>query len=110
MDIDIVRGSTNFLNIALTYEDGKPYVPKPGDFALFGVKIQTSDTELTIAKKATINSDGVAEIKLCPDDTKHLKCGKYCYDISVESGEDFYNAIENSPFYILPNITSKGCV
>ena len=109
MDIEIVRGTTNTFVVSIKYEDGTPYTPKPGDFAVFGIKKLSTDGDLLITKKATIQSDGSAEFTILPEDTENLCCAKYVYDISVESGSDFINVIERSVFYISNNVTSKGC-
>lgn len=109
MEIEIVRGTSNTFKVSLTYPGGIAYTPKTGDMAVFGVKHQTNDKTLLIVKRAPVKTDGSAEILLDPEDTECLCCGKYVYDVSLESGEDFINAIKESPFRILSNVTFRGC-
>lgn len=110
MEIEIVRGTTNTFRISLADSCNNPYVPFPGDKLVFGVKKQPSDTNLLIVKTAEIAQEGWAQVKIKPEDTMGLCCDNYYYDVSLESGEDFYNIIFASRFRISHNITAKGCV
>lgn len=107
--IEIVRGTTNTFKVSIKYPDGTQYTPKKSDIAIFGVKKHPGDKDLLIVKKTTLNTDGSAEFTINPEDTINLSCEKYVYDVSLESGSDFYNVIEATPIYISYNITSKGC-
>ena len=108
--IEIVRGTTNTFRISITDAAGKPYIPVAGDRVVFGVKKNRADETLLITKTAQVSQDGRAQVKIEPEDTAELCCDNYYYDISLETGEDFYNIVEASPFRISYNITSKGCV
>ena len=108
--IKIVRGTTNVFNITINDESGAVYELADGDKIVFGVKRDPDDTEFVLLKMASfVESDGVYSVTLAPEDTIDLMCIDYYYDVSLQSGSNFFNVIEPSPFVIMPNITARGC-
>lgn len=109
--IKIVRGTTNIFNITINDESGAVYELTDGDKIVFGVKRDPDDTEFVLLKTASfVESEGVYSVTLAPEDTIDLKCVDYFYDVSLQSGDNFFNVIEPSPFTITPNITAPGVV
>lgn len=106
-DIEIIRGTTNLFAISIT-ADGEPYVPVDGDKIMFGVKKRPHHTDCVLLKKESTVIEGVCYISLYPEDTIDLPCGKYFFDVGVESDGDFFNVIPCSAFIIKPNVTKKG--
>lgn len=106
--VEIVRGTSNTLSIAVTDANGNPYTIVNGETVIFGVKKKVTDEELLIKKAAFVEDSGVYTIRLYPEDTKNMPCGAYCYDVGLQSGENFYNIIETSPFVIHHEITKWG--
>lgn len=110
-DIEIIRGTTNTFNIEVKDADGAAYALAGGEKLVFGVKANKSNTAYDIVKILTsenANPSSGYELELCPEDTANLPCGRYCYDIGLQSGTDYYNIIECSHFIIAHNITSKA--
>ena len=107
--IEIVRGTTNNIELTVTDADGILYQTATGDKIIFGVKKKPEDKERVITKTAEKVSAGVYSVALAPEDTASMNCGKYWFDVGLESGENFYNIIEPNLFVILHNITEKGC-
>lgn len=108
--IKIVRGTTNHINVIVTYRTGQVYEPTDGDRVIFGIKKEPLSTELLLTKVAEYNADGYHTVTLTPEDTEKLSCENYAYDVGLQTAAgDFYNVIEASPFVLMPNITRKGC-
>lgn len=111
-DVEIVRGTTNVFEITVKDAYGNPYNLGEGEKLLFGVKKTHIDDEYVFVKTITTtssNKDGVYNVTIVPEDTEECECSRYHYDVAVQSGEDFYNVIENSIMYINKNITKWGC-
>ena len=106
--IEIVRGTTNDFDITVVDVDFLPYTLEEGEKIIFGVK-QTADSDELLITKTAAPQDGVHVVTLDPEDTSGLECGRYVYDVSLQSGAAFYNIIEPSPLIIQPNVTSRGC-
>lgn len=107
--VEIVRGTTNTFQIAVYDADGRAYTLGVGEKIVFGIKEKATDTDLIFVKTASLLSAGNYLVTMDPADTEDLDCGKYVYDVALQSGEDFYNIIEANPFVIEPNVTSWGC-
>lgn len=107
--VEIVRGTTNIFNITVNDAAGRLYSLAAGEKVIFGIKQREGDTDLIFAKVAVPGSAGAYSVTINPADTADLDCGRYYYDVALQSGNAFYNIIESNPFIILPNITSWGC-
>ena len=109
--ISIVRGTTNAFDIALTDQTGAFYSLQPGEVLRFGVKLRADLSEYKLVKELTaadLNDKGDAYVlTLQPDDTEGLAFGRYCYDIGLQSGNDYFNVVPCSDFVIHHNITSR---
>lgn len=110
-NVEIVRGTTNVFEITVKDAYGEPYNLREGEQLLFGLKKAYTDKEYVFVKTITATSDrdGVYTVIIVPEDTAKCECCRYHYDVAVQSGEDFYNIIENSVMYINKNITKWGC-
>ena len=107
--IEIVRGTTVIIQIDVLDAEGNPYELQDGEKLIFGVKRKTADSADIIVKTASVSQDGAYTVTLIPEDTCELPCDKYVYDVGLQSGNDFYNVIESSPFVICGNVTKWGC-
>lgn len=107
--IEIVRGTTNVFQINLTDANGAPYNLGSNEKIVFGIKKNPEAAELLLVKTAEILYEGMYSVKLCPEDTAALHCTKYSYDVGLDTGTDFFNIIEPSPFNIVANVTARGC-
>lgn len=107
--IEIVRGTTNTLEINVTDANGVAYTTAAGEKIVFGVKKKPGDTELLIVKTASFVTVGTYLVTLDPDDTANLAYGRYMYDVGLQSGNAFYNIVEPSYFVVTDNVTSRGC-
>ena len=107
--IEIVRGTTNTLNITIVDANGAPYNLGSGEKVVFGIKEKPEHKEVVFAKVGEIVYEGLYKVVLEPVDTENLPSGNYYYDVAIESGEAFFNVIEPSPFIVVANITSRGC-
>lgn len=106
--IEVVRGTSNTFPITVTDADSIPYMLADGEKLLFGVKKEPSDEEYIILKTITSATDGEYVAELMPNDTIGMEYGRYVYDVGLESGENYYNVIEASPFVVQPNVTKWG--
>ena len=107
--IEIVRGTTNTIEISVTDADGLAYTVVAGEKVVFGIKRKATDETFIIVKTASFNTVGSYLVTLTPADTEGLNFGEYVYDVALQSGNNFYNIIEPSPFAILANVTKWGC-
>jgi hypothetical protein len=106
--IEVVRGTTNAINIAVKNADGTPYMLETGEVVVFGVKENYEDDECLILKTTNSLVNGVAQISIAPDDTAELNVGRYVYDVGLQSGANYYSVIKASDFYITANVTKWG--
>lgn len=108
--IEIVRGTTHNIQVAVRDATGRPYNLGAGEKVVFGIKKNTESNEAPlIVKTAEPISEGVFSVKLCPEDTKDMPCGNYFYDVGLDTGTDFFNVIKPGKFKIIGNVTHKGC-
>lgn len=104
--ISIVRGTTKNLRVSIEDTDGTPYVLTEGEILRLGVIADSRGGCPVFWKEVDYTAkDGDAYIiTIIPGDTANLNCNKqYYYDIGLQTGENYYNIIELSPFTILPN-------
>lgn len=107
--IEIVRGTTNTLQVSVLDANGAAYNLGSNEKIVLGLKAKPEDTELLLVKTAEIIGEGLFKIVLCPEDTAQLAPGRYSYDVGLDNGTDFFNIIEPGPFVIEPNVTCRGC-
>ena len=103
--LEIVRGTTNTFNIAVTDADGNPYTLESGEVLVFGIKDKPYRDEAVVVKKVTSGTDGVYAVTLHVEDTINLKYGEWFYDVGIRSGNDYHSVIEPSLFKIKANAT-----
>ncbi|MEG1426804.1 MAG: hypothetical protein RSC76_03860 [Oscillospiraceae bacterium] len=81
-DIELTRGDSLYLDVALTQEDGQPYVLGVGDRIQFtlrrGAKKNSEDGEILLEKSAT-----ALPLRLAPEDTAKFDYGSYVYDVEL---------------------------
>lgn len=107
--IEIVRGTTNMIHIDVLDANGNPYTLQSGEKLIFGVKRNVTDEDEILVKTASVAEDGGYVVNIAPNDTEDLKCGKYVYDVGLQSGDCFYNVIKATSFVIAGNVTKWGC-
>lgn len=109
MNISIIRGTSNTFNITLQDPEGQPYFLAAGEVLRFGVKTRHTEESYIIEKELTAEDlkNGVYPVKLLPEDTAGLCCYSYCYDVGVQSGDDYWIVIPCSPFVVEHNITQR---
>lgn len=106
--IEIVRGTTNSVIISLLDDAGNPYALGDGEKLIFGVKTNIHNSDCCIKKVVTDGAaDGEYEIRLAPADTENLPFGRFCYDVGLQVGADYFPVIRCSPFIISHNVTSR---
>ena len=106
--IDIIRGTSKTINIAVATADGEPYVLGDNDILWFSVKRSCEDDTCVIKKALTsVHYDnGVYVLHLSPRDTMNLDIGRYYYDCGLQIVGEYYMVIEASQFNILRNVSS----
>lgn len=107
--LSIIRGTTNVFMVAVQDSSGSPYLLAEGETLIFGVKARPGDEDYTIVK--TLTSDNLLNdayiVRLNPEDTEDLSYGRYCYDIGLQRGTDYYMVLPCSDFNINHNITER---
>lgn len=109
--INIIRGTTNTFNIALKDETGAFYQMQAGDVLRFGVKVRANLDTYELVKEMTaadLNSTGDAYVlHLTPADTEDMELRRYCYDIGLQTGTDYFNVVPCNDFILHHNITKR---
>lgn len=107
--IHIVRGTTESIDIILSNADGGTYSLQSDELLRFGVKASADHTDYVLVKELTsvdINTSGSAyTLTLKPSDTEGMDFTRYCYDVGLQSGDNYYNVIPCSGFIVEPSIT-----
>lgn len=106
--VEIVRGTTNTLQITVMDALGAPYNLGAGERIMFGLKKDPKDKVAFFQKTAEIVDQGLFKVILVPEDTENLSEDMYYYDVGLQSGNDFFNIIPYNPFVVIPNITARG--
>lgn len=101
--IYLTRGDTAFLEIALTDENGDPYIPSAEDTVTF--RLKKSATSKVVLVEKTIDTTTMV-MELDENDTKDLKFDTYKYEIELTTADGNYHftAIENEDFEIGPEL------
>ena len=109
-NINIIRGTTNAFGVRIESSDGEPYMLQSGEKIIFGVKLNTENSDYDIVKTVTVAdyTDGAYNINLAPEDTAGLNFGRYYYDVGVQTADgDYYMIIPCSEFNVLENVTER---
>lgn len=108
--INIIRGTTNDLNLSIEDENGEQYTLKDGEKIIFGVKSNAENSDYDIVKTLTSADmvDNAYTIKLIPEDTSGLPFGQYYFDVGLQTASgDYYMIIPCGQCLILPAVTQK---
>lgn len=108
--LSVAQGTTEDFEIEIEDEStGKKYVPTASTKVVFGVKRNWYDSDLVISKELEYQSSSNSyTLRILPDDTENLSCGRYYYDISLSEGEDYFVQIfPTSVFMISPSVTTN---
>lgn len=109
--ISIIRGTTKSIDIKLADDSGGAYILQSGEVLRFGVKTSAEQIDYILVKTLTaanLNSAGDAyTLTLMPTDTEEMEFRRYCYDVGLQSGDDYYNVIPCSDFIVEHNITNR---
>lgn len=107
--IEMVRGTTQTFRVSIKNQDKTPYVVQAGEILRFGLKEDPPAKHKYLVKKefSTESEDnGAYTFTLEPEDTINLPTHKkYCYDIGLQDGDQYYCVIPFSPFTLIPNVT-----
>ena len=106
--IEIVRGTSQTIEIEVMDEEGNSYTLAEGERLLFGVKRDIKDANFVIFKQVARTENGVYTLDIEPADTLGLEIGRYVYDVGLEKGTKYFPVIKVSPFVIEPNVTKWG--
>ena len=111
MDIKMIRGTTHTLNFRLKDSTGANYVIPTNAVLRFGVKHKATDYDYVLkkeltSKNASENGDSYV-LTITPEETQGLPFGRYCYDVGLQDGNNYYMVIPCSYFFLHHNITSK---
>ena len=107
--ISIIRGTTNVFQVAVQDASGSPYLLAEGETLIFGVKPKPGEEEYTIVKVLTSDNllNDTYVVRLSPEDTEDLSYGRYCYDVGLQRGNDYYMVLPCSDFNVEHNITER---
>ena len=108
--INIIRGTTNDLNLSIEDENGEQYTLQDGEKIIFGVKENAENSDYNIVKTLTSADvvDGICTIKLTPTDTAELAFGRYYFDIGLQTADgDYYMVVPCDEFCVCKAITAK---
>ena len=103
-EIEIWRGtsSTRYLKI-----DG--YEHDQDDIVTLTVKHNALQSDYDIQKTASYDAEtGEYVFEFTPEDTEDLIPDRYCYDIGLQNGDDFYIVVPMTNFDILPASTQRS--
>lgn len=105
--LKMVRGASQTLEIQVLGPDGQPYVLLEEDVIRFGVKHPEGFGAYLIKKERKELVNGITTVDIEPEDTIHMAPGRYCYDIGLQSGTEYFPVVKYSEFVLEPNITWK---
>ena len=108
-EIEMTRGTTAAFLLEIVDDEGIPYVPEQSDVVRLGVKHDSTQSDYSIIKTGTYNSDeGVFVFEMSPDDTINLTAKlygeRYWYDVGLRTGSDYY-IVARGPLTLYEAIT-----
>lgn len=96
-EIQLTRGDTARITVAVTIDEGQPYTLQEDDKLIFTVKKEYTDETALIEKEIT--GQNLFHIK--PEDTKGLNFGRYKYDVQLKTADgDNYTVVADKVFTI----------
>lgn len=110
MDIEFVRGDTQFFRFQVKDGEENPIELKTGDNLYFTVKQNANSEEVLIQKKYPENitySEGYFNFVLNSEDTSDLAYGTYNYDIELKSG-DYVKTLGQGTITLTEEITFRS--
>ena len=82
--LQITRGDSALFEIMAIREDnGDQLLFEPGDTVHFTVKTSVNTEKIEIQKVIKVFEEGLAIIRILPEDTKHMRFIKYVYDVQL---------------------------
>lgn len=111
--IIITKGDSAEFDLEITDRvTKKVFVPGDEDKVTFTVKRHLSDKEPLIRKTlgdGILKKNGGVAIVLHPDDTAHLSCGIYKYDVELVTAAGYTDTvIPPSPFVVTREVNAYG--
>lgn len=110
MDIEFIRGDTQFFKFQIKDGEGKQIKLTDVDKLYFTVKQNANSEEILIQKKYPENiqySDGYFYFVLNSEDTSDLAYGTYNYDIELKSG-DYVKTLGQGTITLTEEITFRS--
>lgn len=80
----VTKGDTAKFPLKITYMDDSEYTLEEGDRILFTVKKKSTDSSIVIQKEI---DGGTLILILNAENTSHLSCGRYCYDVQLTKSD-----------------------
>lgn len=105
--LNVIRGSTQILEIQVMGPEGEPYTLLEGEVLRFGVKNTECSSGYLVKKECRELEAGICQIVLSPEDTIGMEPGRYCYDVGLQSGSHYFPVVRYSDFMLEPNVTWK---
>ena len=105
--LQMVRGSTQVLEIQVVGPEGEPYALLEGEVLRFGVKSSECSSGYLVKKDCRNLEKGICRIVIDPEDTITMEPGRYCYDVGLQSGSNYFPVVRYSDFVLEPNVTWK---
>ena len=103
-DIELTRGDTAWLTVAINDDNGEAYTVKGNDVLTLSLKKKAVDEEPILLQKIIKGTD---TFHIQPEDTAKLEFGKYKYDVELTTaGGDVFTVIPPAVFKILAEVTS----
>ena len=87
--LEIIRGTTNTIQIDVTDASGAPYALENGEVLRFGVKRNAASSDYLIRKDVAAGT-GSYLVTLMPEDTAVVPLASYLFDVGLQCGSDYY--------------------
>lgn len=108
-ELKVIKGDTKILAVALRDSRTKEQIPfENGDVVSLIMKRFYKEQENIIEKRISLFQDGVAYIKINPEDTENLSLGRYRYSIFVEFSDGSKKTIVPMSWFIVTMEAQHG--
>ena len=98
----MIKGDTAYLKVEIHQENGNIYELQKGDTLTFSMKKNLRDETYTLQK--ITDKDGAFVLQA--EDTENLICGKYYYDVQLNTANnEVFTVVETSEFYLKEGVT-----